>query len=173
MGPGIGGSEWEAGVHTRVVMFRDFGGRFVGVQKVNGRNLYPLDPTSDVRNVVGFEITKEGELRERVVDLTSSPVGNGNVGGGMKKEVPAPAAGVVARKRVFDEIADSEEDEDVDEYGWAEKDDEDVIIVDPPPVDADATAKVLVAEQKDTENPAIEEQETIKPSESASNRNHE
>lgn len=127
IGPGIGGSEWEAGTHTRIVVFRDFTGRYAGVQKVNGRNLMPLDPMSDVRNIIGFEIAADGSLKESTVDLTSSP--GDQDAAVLKKVVTVPPTAPV-RKRIYDEIADSE-DEDVDEYGWAERDDEVIVIADP------------------------------------------
>jgi len=37
--PAVGGSEWEQGIWNRVVLFRDFGGRWAGVRKVQGRSL--------------------------------------------------------------------------------------------------------------------------------------
>lgn len=120
LAPGAGGSEWESGVWSRTVLFRDFNGRFAGVQKCNGRNLTPLDPVGDIRNVTGFEISAGGWLKEQVIDLTSSaPQANTRQ---PSKAASSPANAV--RKRNYEEIADS--DEDADEYGWAEKD-EDVI----------------------------------------------
>lgn len=151
IGPGLGGSEWEAGTYSRIVIFRDFTGRYMGVQKVNGRNLLPLDPTSDVRNVIGFEIERDGgSLRERVVDLTSSsPVDGGDVSVVVKKSVLAMSQ-PTARKRVYEEIADSE-DEVVDEYGWAEKDDEDVVLVEP--------VVAVVVEEDDVQEQPVEQQQ--------------
>jgi hypothetical protein len=151
IGPGIGGSEWEAGTHTRIVLFRDLNGRFAGVQKVNGRNLMPLDPMSDVRNIIGFEIGEDGALRESMVDLTSSPAGqNGGAAVVVPKVVTAPAK-VTVRKRVYEEIADSE-DEDADEYGWAERD-EDLVVVDPL-VTAGAGNEAAQGEEEKEEEPA-------------------
>lgn len=118
--PGVGGSEWEGGIWSRVFLFRDFNGRFAGVQKCNGRNLTPLDPVGDVRNVVGFEMSAEGWLKELVIDLTSSAA-DGTKQQPLKKS-SSPVKAV--RKRHFEEIADS--DSDADEYGWAETD-EDVL----------------------------------------------
>lgn len=127
IGPGFGGSEWEAGTHSRIVVFRDFSGRYAGLQKINGRNLMPLDPMSDVRNIIGFEIDEDGWLRERVVDLSSSPLGKDDGRTLVAKKTGPVLPKVPVRKRVYEEIADSE-DEDVDEYGWAERDDEDVVV---------------------------------------------
>lgn len=89
----------------------------------------PLDPTSDVRNAIGFEITEEDEggflLRPQytpTVDLTSSsssPV----VVTQPKNTHSSPVN--QARKRVYEEIADS--DEDADEYGWEEADESAII----------------------------------------------
>ncbi|KAK4499661.1 hypothetical protein PRZ48_010179 [Zasmidium cellare] len=120
LGPGVGGSEWEGGIWSRTVLFRDFNGRFSGVQKCNGRNLTPLDPVGDIRNVAGFEISADGWLKEQVIDLTSSsPVTEHRP---PSKAASSPAKAV--RKRNYEEIADS--DDDGDEYGWAETD-EDVL----------------------------------------------
>lgn len=149
IGPGVGGSEWEAGTHTRIVMFRDFSGRYAGVQKVNGRNLMPLDPMSDVRNIIGFEIERDGVLKEKIVDLTSSPADQGGeLSAVVKKAIVMPSK-APARKRIYDEIADSE-DEDVDEYGWAERDDEDIVVVDP-------VSATSVENEVSTEQPAEEQ----------------
>ncbi|USW54045.1 Putative DNA recombination and repair protein Rad51 [Septoria linicola] len=123
IGPGVGGAEWEAGIWSRIVVFRDFVGRFAGVQKCQGRNLMPLDPTSDVRNAIGFEITKGGLLQPKhtTVDLTSSsPV---LVVARQPKKSSSPIK--PARKRFYEEIADS--DEDADEYGWAEADESAIV----------------------------------------------
>lgn len=118
LGPGVGGSEWESGIWSRTVLFRDFNGRFAGVQKCNGRNLTPLDPVGDIRNVTGFEISAGGWLKEQVIDLTSSaPRANTRQ---PSKVASSPVNAV--RKRNYEEIADS--DEDADEYGWAEKDED-------------------------------------------------
>ncbi|GIZ43768.1 hypothetical protein CKM354_000698300 [Cercospora kikuchii] len=118
IGPGLGGSEWENGVWSRIVVFRDFAGRFAGVQKCQGRNLMPLDPTSDVRNAIGFEIDENGLLRPKhtTVDLTSSSPMPVVARPPAKSSSPAKPA----RKRFYEEIADS--DEDADEYGWGEAD---------------------------------------------------
>lgn len=116
IGPGIGGAEWENGISSRVLVFRDFHGRFIGVQKCQSRNITPLDPVGDVRNVVGFEITASGALEEQIIDLTSSST----EGAPAPKPTILPSPAKVVRKRIYDEIADSEDDED--EYGWAEAD---------------------------------------------------
>ncbi|EME38415.1 hypothetical protein DOTSEDRAFT_48641 [Dothistroma septosporum NZE10] len=115
--PGIGGSEWENGISSRMLIFRDFDGRFIGVQRCLGRNVTPLDPVGDVRNVVGFEFTASGALEEHIIDLTSST----SDGATVQKPSVLPSPAKVVRKRIYDEIADSEDDED--EYGWAEADD--------------------------------------------------
>ncbi|CAK4034843.1 Glyoxylate succinic semialdehyde reductase 2, chloroplastic [Lecanosticta acicola] len=127
VGPGIGGSEWEAGIWSRIVTFRDFSGRCIGVQKAQGRNITPLDPVGDVRNAIAFEITADGSLREHIVDLTSSNPTSSIAAPPpppIAKKSSSPVVVKVVRKRTYDEIADSDEDEDLDEYGWAEKDDE-------------------------------------------------
>lgn len=116
--PGVGGSEWEGGIWSRTVLFRDFNGRFAGVQKCNGRNLTPLDPVGDIRTVTGFEITADGWLKEQVIDLTSSALEASKA----QPSKPASSPVKVVRKRHYEEIADS--DEDADEFGWAETDED-------------------------------------------------
>ncbi|KXS98955.1 hypothetical protein AC578_4983 [Pseudocercospora eumusae] len=117
IGPGIGGAEWENGIWSRTVVFRDFHGRFAGVQKCQGRNLMPLDAVGDVRNPIGFEIAEHGLIKERHVEidlLSISPI---------TPSVQQKTASKALRKRAYEEIADSE-DEDLDEYGWADNDEE-------------------------------------------------
>ncbi|KAI7084468.1 P-loop containing nucleoside triphosphate hydrolase protein [Hortaea werneckii] len=110
--PGVGGGEWDSGVWTRLAVFRDFGGRFVGVQKCQGRSLIPRDETGEAGNVICFEISEIGKLRPKEVETSAQSTGV-NV-------MRSPAK---ARKRTFEEIADSE-GEDVDEYGWVDGDEE-------------------------------------------------
>ncbi|KXT15662.1 hypothetical protein AC579_6120 [Pseudocercospora musae] len=121
IGPGIGGAEWDNGIWSRTVVFRDFHGRFAGVQKCQGRNLTPLDPVGDVRNPIGFAIAEHGLVEERYVqvDLISSSPSTSSV----QQRTAGVQAAKAARKRAYEEIADSE-DEDLDEYGWADDDEE-------------------------------------------------
>ncbi|KAI7264661.1 P-loop containing nucleoside triphosphate hydrolase protein [Hortaea werneckii] len=110
--PGVGGGECDSGVWTRLAVFRDFGGRFVGVQKCQGRSLIPRDETGETGNVICFEILESGKIRAKEVEASAQSTGV-NV-------LRSPAK---ARKRTFEEVADSE-GEDVDEYGWADGDEE-------------------------------------------------
>ncbi|SMR52448.1 unnamed protein product [Zymoseptoria tritici ST99CH_3D1] len=122
LAPGVGGSEWEAGIWSRIVMLQDFDGRVVGLQKVGGVNIWPLDPVGGIGGVIGVEIDAEGRILERVVDLTdmegqsSSPVVVV-----APPPVKADAVQGASRKRAFVEIEDSEEEGD--EYGWGDEDD--------------------------------------------------
>ncbi|KAI7160522.1 P-loop containing nucleoside triphosphate hydrolase protein [Hortaea werneckii] len=110
--PGVGGGEWDSGVWTRLAVFRDFGGRFVGVQKSRSRSLIPRDETGETGNVVCFEILESGKIRAKEVEASAQSTG-----------VNLLRSPTKARKRTFEEVADSE-GEDVDEYGWADGDDE-------------------------------------------------
>ncbi|KAI7489514.1 hypothetical protein KC351_g1246 [Hortaea werneckii] len=110
--PGVGGGEWDSGVWTRLAVFRDFGGRFVGVQKCQGRSLIPRGETGETGNVICFEIWESGKIRAKEVEASAHSTGV-NV-------LRSPAK---ARKRTIEEVADSE-GEDVDEYGWADGDEE-------------------------------------------------
>lgn len=110
--PGIGGVEWDSGIWSRLVLFRDFSGRFVGIQKSQGKNLIARDGSGDTGTLVRFEMNASGGLQETRVEqakdsATTRPA---------EQRLP-----VRPPKRSYDEIADSE-DEDVDEYGWADSD---------------------------------------------------
>ncbi|KAK5118464.1 hypothetical protein LTR62_002978 [Meristemomyces frigidus] len=109
--PGLGGAEWDSGVWNKMVVFRDFTTRFVGLQKCQGRSLISREEVGECGKLFPFEIEKGGVFVETP---SNSEEGVGGV------ILPKTAKGPVeARKRTVDEVADSE-DEDVDEYGWAE-----------------------------------------------------
>lgn len=108
--PGVGGQEWDAGIWNRLVVFRDFSGRFIGVQKCNGKSAISREEVGEVGRVVSCEIDSRGVLQERQVKVSDEAT------------VPPPKLkSSSAPKRAYDEIADSE-DEDVDEYGWIDTD---------------------------------------------------
>ena len=113
--PGIGGAEWDGGIWNRLVVFQDFGGRFVGVQKCQGKSLISREELGEVGKLVGFDVTSDGAVCER----RGSAVANGV----LEQQVKRRTSPVKPRKRHLDEIADSE-GEDVDEYGWAETDED-------------------------------------------------
>lgn len=106
--PGVGGGEWDAGVWTRLAIFRDFSGRFAGLQKCQGRSLISREEIGETGRAICFEISPIGELEEKSMEreVQSVPV----------NPVRSP---VKSRKRTFDEVADSEGE---DEYGWADGD---------------------------------------------------
>ncbi|KAK5117912.1 hypothetical protein LTR85_008686 [Meristemomyces frigidus] len=112
LAPGVGGGEWDAGVWTRLVVFRDFGGRLIGLQKCQGRSLISREEVGEVGRVVGVEISEHGTLRERMAKK------------GIEQALPLTARSPAKpRKRTYDEVADSD-GEDADEYGWAERDED-------------------------------------------------
>lgn len=113
--PGAGGAEWEAGVWNRLVVFRDFSGRFVGVQKCQGKTLVSNHEVGEAGRLVCFDIAADGKVREREISTAVD-----RTVGSTTKQKPNLAK---PPKRSFDEIADSE-DEDVDEYGWADADEQ-------------------------------------------------
>jgi hypothetical protein len=127
LGPGIGGTEWEAGTWNRLVVFRDFGGRFVGMQKSQGKSHISREEVGETGRIFAVEITSNGAVRERQPGKHA----DGATAALVKPRI-SPAK---PRKRAFDEIADSD-GEEVDEYGWAEADDDAVaaegLIVDGP-----------------------------------------
>jgi hypothetical protein len=106
--PGLGGSEWETGIWARAAVLRDFSGRVVGVSKVRGTAV--ASGEVGLGAVVGFAIGEGGvaiaderRRQERVANEEA-----------VKKITLSPVRG---RKRALEEIADSDEDEEVDEYG--------------------------------------------------------
>jgi hypothetical protein len=111
--PGVGGTEWDSGIWTRLVVFRDFSVPLIGLQKCQGRSLISREEVGETGSVIGFEVDTDGLLRERQRE-------RGNIVQEVAKAVRSP---VKPRKRTFDEVADSE-GEDEDEYGWADTDDD-------------------------------------------------
>jgi hypothetical protein len=106
--PGVGGSEWETGIWARAAVLRDFGGRVVGISKVRGTAV--ASGEVGLGTVVGFAIgeggvaiTDERRQQERAANEEA-----------VKKITLSPVRG---RKRALEEIADSDEDEEADEYG--------------------------------------------------------
>jgi len=112
--PGLGGAEWDAGIWNKVVVFRDFGCRFVGVQKCQSRSLISREEIGEPGKVVGFEITHDGVVKQQ------GPAGGSVLEEARRRVSRSPAK---LRKRAFDEVADSE-GEEADEYGWAETDED-------------------------------------------------
>ncbi|KAK5700368.1 hypothetical protein LTR17_022976 [Elasticomyces elasticus] len=112
--PGIGGAEWDGGVWNRLVVFRDFHCRFVGVQKSQGRSLIGRQEIGEIGKIVAFDVEHDGSVRQQgpLSDMPSE---------GLRKSISRSPA--KPRKRYIDEVADSE-GEDADEYGWAETDED-------------------------------------------------
>lgn len=109
--PGVGGSEWETGIWARAAVLRDFDGRFIGVSKARGAAI--AAGAAGLGTVVGFAIGEGGVAIEdvrRQQDHTASDDAR-------KASTLSPVRG---RKRALEEIADSDDDEEADEYGgWA------------------------------------------------------
>ena len=113
LAPGIGGAEWDAGIWNRLVVFRDFAGRFAGVQKCGGKSLIPREEIGEPGRIIGFDIDAgSSALRERQPGQAAS---------GAPQQAKVHSSPVKSRKRYFDEVADSD---DEDEYGWGEGDEE-------------------------------------------------
>jgi len=120
--PGVGGSEWETGIWARSAVLRDFGGRFAGISKVRGTAV----ATGEVGlgTVVGFAI---GEGGVAVADEKRRQEHAKNEAA-VKAITLSPVRG---RKRALEEIADSDEDEEADEYGgWIGLEDDSLAGVD-------------------------------------------
>ncbi|KAF2734588.1 P-loop containing nucleoside triphosphate hydrolase protein [Polyplosphaeria fusca] len=123
--PAISGTEWDNGISTRLVVFRDWvpakgkwndmdadklrKARYVGVLKANG---VIMAEEGGIGNVVPFAVDSSGlcDIQMAAVDITPPTVPN--------------ALQLRPPKRRFTEIGDSEDDDpDSDElYGWVEDD---------------------------------------------------
>ncbi|OQO02545.1 hypothetical protein B0A48_12072 [Cryoendolithus antarcticus] len=134
--PGVGGGEWEAGVWGRVVVCRDFGVRVAGVQKARGSAV--AAGARGLENVSDFTVDGHG----KAVPVNSQP--DADAEGAAKAANPSPARVLpvaLPRKRAFDEIADSDDEEGVDEYGgWADVEEDVALVADA--VDSTAAAAI-------------------------------
>jgi hypothetical protein len=119
LGPGIAGTEWEAGTWNRLVVFRDFGGRFIGMQKSQGKSHISREEVGETGRLFACDNASNGAIQER-------QPGKG-ADGATAALAQARISPVKPRKRAFDEIADSD-GEEVDEYGWAGADDDAVAV---------------------------------------------
>ena len=109
--PGVGGSEWESGIWARAAVLRDFGGKFVGVSKARGAAV--AAGAAGLGTVIIFAIG-EGGVATADVRAQQEHAANEDV---RKAMALSPVRG---RKRALEEIADSDDDEEADEYGgWA------------------------------------------------------
>ncbi|KAE8137890.1 P-loop containing nucleoside triphosphate hydrolase protein [Aspergillus pseudotamarii] len=116
--PILAGGTWENSVHVRVAIFRDFlpedegnskGIRFAEVMKRAGKTLsLRLD-----ENIVPFKIEMDGL---RGIDKTPSPMI-------LPQEPVETSLSASQRKRKVDEIADSQDEDSDEEFGWVEGDD--------------------------------------------------
>ncbi|KAK7522512.1 hypothetical protein IWZ03DRAFT_392860 [Phyllosticta citriasiana] len=124
--PAMAGTEWDSGIATRLVLFRDWPPepgkltnleehrrskvRFVGVVKMNGTALGEAD---GLGAVVPFTIEKSGlfDVELKSAELPMQPL-------------TSPAAQRTSTKRRYAEVADSDDDElNSDElYGWGNED---------------------------------------------------
>jgi hypothetical protein len=109
--PGVGGSEWETGIWARAAVLRDFAGRFVGVSKARGAAV--AAGAAGLGTIISFAIGEGGvaieDVRRQQEHVASDEA--------RKALTLSPVRG---RKRALEEIADSDDDEEADEYGgWA------------------------------------------------------
>ncbi|KAK6440257.1 hypothetical protein LTR95_003522 [Oleoguttula sp. CCFEE 5521] len=136
--PGVGGGEWEAGVWSRLVVCRDFGVRVAGVQKARGSAV--AAGVHGLGIVVGFTLDENG----RAGPIKGQP--DAAAERAAKTVDPSPVRVLplaLPRKRAFDEIADSDDEEGVDEYGgWADVEDDVTLVVDA----VDSTAAAAAAD---------------------------
>lgn len=110
--PGVGGGEWEAGIWTRAAVFQDFGNRFVGVQKLRGSNT-PANH-GDFTRLAVFAVSEKGLAVAAPKEAPGGPYSSPTKTVGSKQSA-------LSRKRNFEEVADSDDEEGIDEYGgWTE-----------------------------------------------------
>lgn len=105
--PGIGGSEWDAGIWNRMSVFPDFNGRFIALQKLHGSSTTSRMNTSQVLH---FTLSTQGLLVQDSTVVTSS--------------TSVALNPDQHKKRIYEEIADSEEEGD---YGWDDFEEADVL----------------------------------------------
>ncbi|ERT02600.1 hypothetical protein HMPREF1624_00901 [Sporothrix schenckii ATCC 58251] len=106
LAPALNGVAWDRGITTRLVLFRDWawkdnrpvGGRFAGVQKLNG---YESDTGID--SIVAFDVTEVGLIEEH---YTAVP----------------PRSSIYKRKLGETELVPRGGDDD--DYGWDDEDED-------------------------------------------------
>lgn len=106
LAPAINGVAWDRGITTRLVLFRDWawkdnrpvGGRFAGVQKLNGH-----ESDTGIDSMVAFDITKVGLVEEH---YTAVP----------------PRSSIYKRKLGDTELVPRSGDDD--DYGWDHEDED-------------------------------------------------
>ncbi|KAK4199418.1 P-loop containing nucleoside triphosphate hydrolase protein [Triangularia verruculosa] len=112
--PAINASVWRQGIATRIALFRDrlqddfetsTAIRFAFIQKLHGVDRH----VDDVEALCGFHIEAAGLVPEEY-DQTSSPL--------RTMSTPATAQKRKLGDTGFDEIADSEDEGDDEDYGW-------------------------------------------------------
>lgn len=149
--PGMGGAEWEAGITSRLVMFRDFklgswaqqqqdpeSARYIGLQKNNG---VAFSDEGETGQVIPVTLDKDG-LKDIVIEdaTADAPV------------VTLAASPSKIRKRPYADIADGTA-EGRDEYGWLNGDEADTEgLIDEAALLEDDEAAATAAPDKD--NPA-------------------
>ncbi|CAK7228603.1 hypothetical protein SCUCBS95973_006938 [Sporothrix curviconia] len=110
LAPALNGVAWDRGITTRLVLFRDWawkdnrpvGGRFVGVQKLDGH-----ESETGIDGMVAFDITETGVYEEH---YTAVP--------------PRSSTSVYKRKLVDAELDGRSADDD--DFGWDNDDDDDL-----------------------------------------------
>jgi hypothetical protein len=139
--PAVSSTAWDAGIGSRVLLFRDWGWdgkqvRLARVLKADG----VVATTSGASNVVAFTIEESG-LHSLPFPSTHTP--------GMFPHILTPVAPALStssvpqkRKAVDERVDSADEDEGDDEdYGWAAVDEEELP---PPPPQGQGSEDVLV-----------------------------
>ncbi|PKY04939.1 P-loop containing nucleoside triphosphate hydrolase protein [Aspergillus campestris IBT 28561] len=118
--PVLAGGTWENGVYTRIVVYRDFPAgdseevagriRFAEVMKRGGKAL----SVRVEENIVPFVVETDG-LRGVEQNVPSHDA--------VQVQESAGALSTSQRKRKVDEVADSQDEDSDEEFGWVEGDD--------------------------------------------------
>ncbi|CAK7230352.1 hypothetical protein SEUCBS140593_007559 [Sporothrix eucalyptigena] len=110
LAPALNGVAWDRGITTRLVLFRDWawkdnrpvGGRFVGVQKLNGH-----ESETGIDSMVAFDVTETGVYEEHYT------------------AVPPRSSTSIYKRKFGDTELDARIGDD-DDYGWDNDDDDDL-----------------------------------------------
>jgi len=143
--PAIASTAWDAGISSRIVLFRDWAikgkeVRLAVVVKAEGRT---VGQGQDTGRVVAFRLEDSGLKEDFLPD---------------RKDLPSTSIIVSPqrpRKRKVDEIQDSEEEDDED-YGWADDDEDDLPA---PPPQWHGSEDILVPHPEEEETEGEEEEE--------------
>ncbi|CAK7262809.1 hypothetical protein SEPCBS57363_000233 [Sporothrix epigloea] len=142
LAPALNGVAWDRSIATRLVLFRDWawkdnrpiGGRFVGVQKLNGH-----DSESGMDSMVAFDVTETGVCEEHYM------------------AVPPRTSASIYKRKLIDTELDGRADDDND-YGWDNDDDDDLPSM---PPQWQGSEDILLGQRRYDEEEEEEEEDVV------------